>query len=549
MSIAKLRELGIMIDCSRNAVVNLKSLKEMIDICGAMGYDFVGLYTEDTIEVENEPYFGYQRGRYTVDEIKEADAYAHERGMELRPYIQTLAHINQIVDYKDYDSIIDVNDILLIGDPRTEELLDHILKTVSEAYSTRIVNIGMDEAHMVGLGKYLEKYGYRDRVKIILDHLDMVMSLCRKYGLKPQMWSDMFFRLLSSGAYGAEDDEASKELSARLSEEVRIPEGLELVYWDYYSTESEHFERILSQHKAFADKVSFAGGAWRWMGFTPYNSYSILSTEAAVKACLKMEIDSYVMTLWGDDGTECSMYAVLPVLYKAAVAGGKMTVNAGAEADEFKAITGYSIEEFMLMDIADPGCEGAKKNNLSKILLFNDPLLGIFDSLVPEDAAGYYADAAKRLSEVTSGMPRKFDQIFRTQELLCLVLEHKADLGIRLRKAYQNGDKQALTDIGHNEIPTIISLIDRFYAAFRGQWMKENKSFGFEVQTIRIGGLKQRLEEIRTTLDEYMSGRISQIEELETKALPVGIRLHGESDDAPEYNRYQKYVTTSRLSW
>ncbi len=43
MSISKLNELGVMIDCSRNAVVNLSALKEFIKICSEFGYDYVGL--------------------------------------------------------------------------------------------------------------------------------------------------------------------------------------------------------------------------------------------------------------------------------------------------------------------------------------------------------------------------------------------------------------------------------------------------------------------------------------------------------------------------
>ena len=68
MGIQKLRELGVMIDCSRNAVVKLPALKDFIKICADFGYDYVGLYTEDTFEVTDEPYFGYQRGRYTQAE-------------------------------------------------------------------------------------------------------------------------------------------------------------------------------------------------------------------------------------------------------------------------------------------------------------------------------------------------------------------------------------------------------------------------------------------------------------------------------------------------
>ena len=63
--------LGIMIDCSRNAVPNLSALKKFIDITSKMGYNSIQLYTEDTFEVENEPLFGFMRGRYSFDEIKE----------------------------------------------------------------------------------------------------------------------------------------------------------------------------------------------------------------------------------------------------------------------------------------------------------------------------------------------------------------------------------------------------------------------------------------------------------------------------------------------
>lgn len=553
MSIAKLSELGTMIDCSRNSVVNLSALKDFIKICSSMGYDFVGLYTEDTIELPGEPYFGYQRGRYTADEIREADAYARSLGMELRPYIQTLAHINQIVDYDDYADIIDINDILLIGDPKTEQLIDKLLKTVSQVYSSKKVNIGMDEAHMVGLGKYLDKHGYKDRVEIILSHLEKVVELCKKYGLQPQMWSDMFFRLLSGGAYGAEDEETSKKLSENLAGKVRIPEGLELVYWDYYSTQVDHYERIISQHKAFAPKVSFAGGAWKWMGFAPYNSYSIVTTRAAIQACLNTGLDSFAMTMWGDDGDECSIFAVLPVLYEAALLGGKLQADSADKYSLFKEITGYSAEDFMLLDLADPGCEGVNKNNLSKILLFNDPILGLFDSLVPKDASKYYKEAADKLAAVTkraqTEVTGKYDIVFKTQELLCRVLEHKADFGIRLRKAYQEGEKDALKDIAEIEIPELLVILDSFYEAFRKQWMAESKPFGFEVQTVRIGGLKQRLSDIKKIITDYLSGENLCIDELETKAIPCGYRLHGESVDNPEYNRYQKYVTASRLSW
>ena len=41
-----------------------------------MGYNTLMYYTEDTYEVKDEPYFGYLRGRFTADELRELDAYA-----------------------------------------------------------------------------------------------------------------------------------------------------------------------------------------------------------------------------------------------------------------------------------------------------------------------------------------------------------------------------------------------------------------------------------------------------------------------------------------
>ena len=89
------RTFGTMLDCSRNAVPNIRSLKKWIDLTAGLGYNALLLYTEDTYEVPGEPYFGYMRGRFTQDELREADRYALSRGMTLIPCIQVLAHLNQ----------------------------------------------------------------------------------------------------------------------------------------------------------------------------------------------------------------------------------------------------------------------------------------------------------------------------------------------------------------------------------------------------------------------------------------------------------------------
>ena len=58
-----------MLDCSRNAVFTVEKVKAMIRILAKLGLNRLLLYTEDTYEVPELPYFGVYRGRYSREEI------------------------------------------------------------------------------------------------------------------------------------------------------------------------------------------------------------------------------------------------------------------------------------------------------------------------------------------------------------------------------------------------------------------------------------------------------------------------------------------------
>lgn len=55
-----------------------------IDVA-ALGMNMLILYTEDMFELEGHPKFGYLRGRYSLDELREVDDYGYEMGVELIP--------------------------------------------------------------------------------------------------------------------------------------------------------------------------------------------------------------------------------------------------------------------------------------------------------------------------------------------------------------------------------------------------------------------------------------------------------------------------------
>lgn len=541
-----LSEIGYMADCSRNAVARVDTLKKLVRQAALMGYHFIGLYLEDTLAIPEEPYFGYMRGAYTKEEIAEVVRYAALFGVEIRPYVETLAHLNQITRYEHYQKFIDTDDILLAGDERTYEFLDHYLKAVSDAFSSRRVNLGMDEAHMIGLGKYLDAHGYQNRVEIIQKHLERVMEICRKYGLQPQMWGDMFFRLAFGGEYYVKDKP--------MAENVKIPEGLELVYWDYYSADEEHYDDMLRQHRKMTDKVSFAGGVWKWIGFAPHNRYSAVIGKAALSSCRRNGITSVVMTGWGDNGGEASQFSILPGLFEDA----RLVYEDNLPEAAFYALTGIREEDYMKLDLSNPlPARKDRVNNAGKFLFYNDALLGIFDPLAQQLASGYYEDAANQLSNgyyedaakqleqaVRDSSGSSLCYVLKTQASLCRVLQDKANLGTVIRTAYDAGDREKLRDIAEEAIPQLLGKLDRFYQDFRKQWMSENKAFGFEVQSLRIGGLRQRILEVQQRLEEYLSGEIAEIDELEKPVLPFAY-CEGADVTTLDYNRWNYIVTTA----
>ena len=300
------KELTVMIDCSRNGVMKPEKVKEFAKIMKNMGYTGLMLYTEDTYEVENEPYFGYMRGGYTMAELKDMDGYCQSIGIELIPCIQVLAHLGHLPRWEDYYLHMDAADVLLVGDERVYTLIDNMLSTVSKCFTTRKVHIGMDEAFYLGLGRYLQQHGYRNRFDILIEHLNRVKALTDKYGLQPMMWSDMFFHL-ANGSKDAEEKEIPQDVLDK------VPEGIELVYCDYNAKDKSLYDANLKAHKQFVNnKTVFAGGICTWTGYAPNLRIALDSTEAAMKSAKEYGIEHVILTMWGDDGKDCSYFAALP---------------------------------------------------------------------------------------------------------------------------------------------------------------------------------------------------------------------------------------------
>lgn len=509
--------LGVMLDCSRNSVMKPDTVKYYAQILKKMGYNTLMLYTEDTYELESQPYFGHLRGRYSKAELKDMDAYCDSIGVELIPCIQTLAHLKQMFKWGTvYKNINDCDDILLIGEKETYVLIEEMFKTVTECFRTKKIHIGMDEAYRVGTGEYLNRNGVRDRFDVINEHLHKVCQIASKYRLEPMIWSDMFCKLAAGQAGGASQYE--KVDASKILEKASLPENVSLVYWDYYSTEYEHYVQMIERNKLFGRKVYFAGGAWTWLGFAPNNTFSIKATDVALSACVDNVVDGVFFTAWGDDGAECSAFAVLPALMFAAEKARGNTDMISIKA-KFREIVGVDFESFMLLDAFDtPGGKHIDGIATSKLLLYNDPFMGIRDYLCSEEDNTYYEILAEKIHNITE--KGDFALLFESYEKFARVLAVKAALGIKTREAYLAKNIETLKNL-ITEYDEIVERIKAFHKAYRKRWFSESKPHGFEIQDIRIGGVIQRVLSCKERLVEYINGEVDNIPELHENVLEV----------------------------
>lgn len=512
--------LSVMLDCSRGAVYTVPTVCRLIDLLASMGYSELQLYTEDTYEIEEEPYFGHMRGRYTREELREIDAYAASHGIELVPCIQTLGHLGSIMYWKHFSGRVqDCGGTMLADSEETYALIDRMFGALEGSFRSRRVNIGMDEAYWIGRGKYYDLHGDTDHMTLLLRHLGRVCDIAARHGFAPMMWSDMFFHLLTGGGYGAFREDTA--ISSSLTE--KIPAGLTLIYWDYAQS-PEQYLRVMRAHRAFGRDIRFAGGAWTWMGYSPLTDYALRQTEYAVDACAAAGVRCFMMTLWGDCGAECSPFSALPTLFYLSARNRGIEDMAEIRA-AFARQFGFSFDDMLALDLPNRAGSPRGYENCARYALFNDPFLGLWDDALPAATASEYRDAAAVIRAAaqrvgaSGATGNSLAPLFEPIARLCDILAVKFDLGLRLRAAYQSDDRAALAAIAQ-QLSDLPAVVQHFYEAEREQWYAERKSFGFELHCYRLGGLCGRLRDCARRLADYLDGTLPSIPELAEDALP-----------------------------
>jgi len=512
--------LCYMCDQSRNAVLNIPSAQRMIRSLALLGFSELQLYTEETYEMEAYPYFGHLRGRWSKEELKALVAYGEQFGVTLVPCIQTLGHLERMFVWPCFKGIQDRGAVMMVGKEETYQLIEEMFKTCAEVFKTRKINIGMDEAHELGMGQYMRKNGFVPRTEIMKEHLAKVVEIANKYGFKPMMWSDMYFRMVFGGYYVTEGEFPQEVIDS-------VPPEVTLVYWDYYTTNRARLDHMVKLHRSFNNPTAFAGGCQKWGDFAASNKLTFDIEALHIDACLEHGITDIWTTGWGDDGAEAAHFSILPGLALYAEKCYKADMTKSWLDTRFEEVFKIPMEAFELMsDINYPDAtveELRVHQHYSKIILYSDILNGHFNAhLDPDTFPAYYLNLSRRLLDYVENPA--FGYLVKPIQKLAEICVFKSYLPAALRAAYEQKDRAAMGALVENQLVPLITKVDEMLKAQEQMWLTESRPFGLEVQQIRFGGLKQRLTYAKSVLEGYAQGTVDRIEELETPILDADCR-------------------------
>lgn len=507
---------GMMLDMSRGGVMTVEAVKGMIDAHAALGLNLMMLYTEDTYTVPEAPYLGYLRGRYTEKELREMDDYAAESGVELVPCVQTLAHLEQFLQWDVNRDIKDNDCVLMIDEPKTYAWIRAALTALRRCFRTNRIHIGMDEAHGVGLGEYYQKHGAVNRFELLNRHLNRVVDICKELGFKPIMWSDMFYRLGSKNNDYYDTDAVVPESAI-----AQIPD-VALCYWDYYHTDEQFYAGMLEGHRKMGKEVVFAGGIWTWSGILPHVRKTNATMYPALRACLKAGIGTVLATSWGDDGCETDYRLALNQLpiYSEHVWLGEDCTRAEVERMGER-LTGLSEACFNAMGAFYADDEDRRPG---KGLFYCDPLYPLTEGLW--DLTGY----REGLEEGIKTLERHLDDSRCEYAWLAMrIALEKLNWVNELRPAYLRGDKAVVLTMANEKLPAMRELYVKMMSVWREQWESGRKRNGWETICARLGAVIARLDDVQRILLRWADGTIECVEELDETPLPAS-RLCGRQD-------------------
>ncbi len=285
---------GVMLDVSRDRVLTMPALLDLIDRLAEWKINHLELYFEHTFAYRNHEKVWKESSPFTAEEILMLDQYCQERFIELVPNQNSFGHLHKWFQHPEYlhlaetemgietpwghkfDYPFSLSPAVPEVYPFIEELFDELLPN----FTSRKFNVGADETFDLGKGKtqdVVEKYG---KSRVYADFLLQLYNRVKARGRTMLVWGDIM--------------SADPEIILDLPKDV-----IALEWW--YEDTNQYMEKT-ARYKEAGVPFYVCPGTSSWTSLSGRTQNCITNIRTAVESGLENGAIGVLTTDWGDNG-------------------------------------------------------------------------------------------------------------------------------------------------------------------------------------------------------------------------------------------------------
>jgi len=327
---------GFHLDIARGGVPKVETFKRLLRWLFLLKYNYLAIYFEDLFPWKKYPTIGVHRGRLTEEELRDVVEYGKKLGIEVFPSLELLGHMENILTLPEFwrfsewhrpsEGCLDVS-----NEEARRFAYDLLEEAVDFFKDAEYIHIGGDETWALGRGKSLNKTWKFEGPKLYEQHYKRLIEIVKSRGKKPMLWGDMI-----TGIFLTEEE---RKVWSKLLESEMWGEAL-IANWNYRPADKEYFREVIGMIKKHGYPQVASTGLWNWNKYYPNFEIALKNAESFLSAAREEGIEGFLVTAWGDDGSECLFSFLDPLI----LASMEIAEGNGKWEEKWLALTGESEE-------------------------------------------------------------------------------------------------------------------------------------------------------------------------------------------------------------
>lgn len=322
-----LKVRGLMIDISRAKVLNVSSIKKIIDLVAELKYNHLELYVEGfSYEYKNIKEALADKNYLTQEEYLEVEKYAIEKYIDFVPNQNGFGHMSDWLALDKFKELAECPDGFEIWgskrppstldptNPKSFELVKQMYEEMIPFTKSKYFNMNFDEPYELGHGKSKQECLKTSTEDVYIEYLEKLANVVRKYNKTPMIWGDVLVK---------HPDKISK-----LSKDI--------VFIDWGYNKAYDFVNHAKMLEELKVKYLLAPGTSTWSSITGRFIDMKETIENSTYASKKYHGLGILLTDWGDMGH----LQYLPSSYLGFIYGAMLSWSSGTieDAEKYLAI-------------------------------------------------------------------------------------------------------------------------------------------------------------------------------------------------------------------